>query len=57
MVAQLADAQVQLIRHIDDYENRVNRALLALTASQKQTEEKLHALIGVVDGMQRGGQK
>lgn len=56
LIAQLADQVITLARHTGEFEDRVNNSLLALSEAQRHSEEKLNALIAVVDGMQRGRQ-
>lgn len=54
LIAQVADQLIILARHAGEFEDRVNNSLIALSDAQRHTEEKLHALIAVVDGIQRG---
>ena len=50
MVGQLAAHQIELVHHI----GRIDNAVLTLADSQRHTDERLNALISVVQGMQGG---
>ena len=53
LVVRLAEHQLGLAQHFDQFQQETRAALLTLAETQQHTDERLNALIAVVDGVVR----
>ena len=53
LVVRLAEHQLGLAQHFDQFQQETRAALVAVAEAQQHTDERLNALIAVVDGVVR----
>jgi len=53
VVMRLAEHQLGLAQHFDQFQQETRAALVAVAEAQRHTDERLNALITVVDGVVR----
>jgi len=54
LVVRLAEQQLALTQHVDHFQREISAAVLAIAEAQRHTDERLNALISVVNGLVRG---
>jgi len=55
LVVRIAAQQLELTQHVGRFQQEISAAVLSLAEAQKHGDERLNALIAVVDGVVRPG--